>query len=173
VQLKITVLEGEGALNNTGQRSSHEPVVRVEDEAGRVLPKAAVVFTLPTNGASGEFGNGSKTLTVMTDEQGRAAGRGLKANRVAGKLLIHVNASYRGQSARTMITQFNMDVPGGSGRGGSGKIVAIIALIGAAAAGGAFAATRKGNTSTASPSTPATPSVITITPDPGVIGPPR
>src|SRR5689334_3779718 len=98
-ELNIVVVDGEGAINRIGQRSSRDPVIRIEDENHRPLTGAAVVFTLPTGGASGEF-NGSKTSTVMTDNQGQAIARGLKVNHIPGTLPIHVNASYRSVRAR-------------------------------------------------------------------------
>src|SRR5262249_60686492 len=70
-------------------------------------------------GATGEFGKGAKTLTVMTDARGEAKAQGLKVNRTNGKLPIHVSASYRGLSARTVIMQFNEGgVVGATGSGG-------------------------------------------------------
>src|SRR5262245_24487457 len=63
-ELNLVVVEGEGAINNVRQRSAREPIVRVEDENHKPVAGAAVVFTLPTEGATGEFGGGSKTLTM-------------------------------------------------------------------------------------------------------------
>src|SRR5215204_6654102 len=57
-EINIVVVEGEGAVNNVGQRSTSHPVVRVEDENQKPISGAAVVFTLPTDGASGEFASG-------------------------------------------------------------------------------------------------------------------
>ena len=70
-ELNIVVLEGEGATNNVRQRVARDPVVRVEDENHKPIVGAAVVFTLPTEGATGEFANGAKSLTIMTDSQAR------------------------------------------------------------------------------------------------------
>src|SRR5688500_11119104 len=72
-EIKLVVVDGEGAVNNVGQRSIRYPVVRVEDENQKPIAEAAVVFTLPTDGPSGEFGNGDKTLIVTTDPRGQAA----------------------------------------------------------------------------------------------------
>ncbi len=175
-RLSLVVLEGEGGLIGLGMKTTRDPLIQVVDQDGRGVAGAAVVFTLPLNGASGEFGDGSKTLTIVTDDQGRAAARGFRANRIAGKYSIYVNASYRGRSARALITQFNMETPGsarpGKGGGGSGKIVAILAVVGAAAAAGAVVALRK-NDKGGSAAASATPSIITITADPGTVGPPR
>jgi hypothetical protein len=104
-ELNIVVVEGEGAINNVRQRVAREPVVRVEDENHKPIAGAAVVFTLPTEGATGEFSNGGKSLTMITDSQGRATAQSLRLNQVAGKMPIHVNASYRGLTARTSIRQ--------------------------------------------------------------------
>jgi hypothetical protein len=170
-EISIVVMDGEGAVNNVGQRSTHDLVIRVEDEAQKPIIGAAVVFTLPTDGPSGEFGNGSKTLIVTTDSRGQAAATNLKVNQISGKLQIHVNASFKGRTARTNITQFNMSVPGKrAGGGGSSKtLLIVLAVAGAAAAGGIAATMGKGSSS--SPTTPTTPAVtpIGITPGPGTI----
>src|SRR5215471_20360318 len=92
-ELNLVVVEGEGAINNVRQRVAREPLVRVEDENHKPVVGAAVVFTLPTEGATGQFGGGAKTLTVLSDSSGLAAAQGLRMNPVAGKIPIHVNAS--------------------------------------------------------------------------------
>src|SRR5437763_4811792 len=102
-ELNIVVVEGEGAINNVRQRVAHDPAVRVEDENHKPITGVAVVFTLPTEGATGEFSNGAKSLTIMTDAEGRAAAQSLRMDQVAGKIPIHVNASFRGLTARTSI----------------------------------------------------------------------
>ena len=170
-ELNIVVVEGEGATNNVRQRVAREPVVRVEDENHKPIAGAAVVFTLPTEGATGEFANGAKSLTIMTDSQGRATAQSLRINQVAGKIPIHVNASYRGLTARTSITQFSVLPPGAkasSGGGGHGGLIAVLVVLGAAAAGGgAYFATRSTNSSAGTPPPTVTP--IGITPGTGTI----
>jgi hypothetical protein len=149
-EINIVVLEGEGATNNVRQRAARDPVVRVEDENHKPIAGVAVVFTLPTEGATGEFANGAKSLTIMTDSQGQATAQSLKMNPVAGKVPIHVNASYRGLTARTSITQFSVLPPGAkasSSSGGHGGLITVLVVLGAAAAGGgAYFATRSSNT---------------------------
>jgi hypothetical protein len=153
--LKIVVLEGAGAINNIRQHRAKDPVVQVTDETGAPVKDASVTFLLPATGASGVFGAGGRTLTVLTDEKGQAAGRGLVPNQVAGKFEIHVVASYREQRARALITQTNA-TPAEAAGGGSSKKFLLIALIGGAVAGGAFAAMgHGGGSSAASPGTPA------------------
>lgn len=172
-KLSIVVLQGEGAINNVRERSVREPMVRVDDENNRPVAGAAVVFTLPTAGPSGEFSNGEKTTMVTTDDQGVAAARGLRINRLAGKMPIHVTASYRGQKASTVITQFNMEVPGAKGGGGSGKVIAILAIVGAAAAGGVVAGTRRSGSAGSSVTPPPAATPISVIPGTGTVGPPR
>jgi hypothetical protein len=176
-EINIVVVQGEGAINNVRQKVASEPIIRVEDEAHRPVTGAAVVFTLPTEGATGTFGNGGKTLTVMTDTQGRATAQGLKVNEYPGKLVLHINVSYRGLSARTNITQFDEGPPvtkkAASSSGGHGKkVVVILVLVGAAAGGGAYFALHKSGGSSSPGGTVTSPTSIGLTPgSPTIIGP--
>lgn len=171
-KLNLVVIDGEGAINNIKQRTAREPVVQVEDENHRPVAGAAVVFSLPSQGASGTFPGGGHSLTVMTDDQGRAVGRGLRPNNVQGQYQIHVTASKNGQTANATIAQSNALVAGAAGAaaagGISGKLIAVIAVAAAAAAGGAIYATHSGGGS----NNPAA-SMVTIAPGSGTVGPPR
>ena len=171
-KLSIVVIEGQGALNNIRQRMGSELVIRIDDDRNNPVPGAAVTFTLPAQGAGGTFANGSNTTTVITDNQGMAAVRGLRPNNIAGTLQIRVNASHNGQTTRSDITQFNMLVEPGSQKSRRGKIIAILAIAGGAAAGGVYAGLQK-NGSPQTVSTPAPIPTITITPGAGAVGPPR
>jgi hypothetical protein len=144
-RIDIIVVEGEGATTNIRQRVSQDPVVRIEDDDHRPVAGAVVVFALPVSGASGEFANGSKTLSIVTEKDGLAAAHGLRTNEVPGKLQIYVTASYRGLRARTLINQLIQAPPGVKApsleshtakSGGKWKWI----LLGVAAAGGAGAA---------------------------------
>ncbi|MDR3701630.1 MAG: hypothetical protein P4L56_18415 [Candidatus Sulfopaludibacter sp.] len=175
-KLNLVVVEGEGAINNIRQRTAREPIVQVEDENHKPIAGAAVVFTLPSQGAGGTFAGGQHTLTVMTDSQGRAVAHGLRPNTVKGQYQIHVNASYNGQSANTNISQTNAVVAAGAGAaaaaGISAKlIVVIVAVAAAATVGGLYAsgAIGGGNGNTAV----IQPSLVTISPGTGSVGPPR
>jgi hypothetical protein len=176
--LNLVVVEGEGAINNIRQRVSRDPIVRVEDTNRKPIAGAAVVFTLPTEGATGEFGGGSKSVTVTTDAQGLAKAQGLKLGGIGGKLPIRVTASYRGVTATITMTQF-IEVPAGmkpstSSGGGHGKLIAILAAVGGAAAGGAIYATqRKSSSAVTPPTTPSGPTPIGITAGAGTIAPPH
>ncbi|HEX2522847.1 MAG TPA: hypothetical protein VHP35_12060, partial [Terriglobia bacterium] len=46
-KMRIVILEGEWAINSIRQRTAREPIVRVEDENGRPIAGAMVLFTLP------------------------------------------------------------------------------------------------------------------------------
>lgn len=168
-KLQLVIIEGDGAVNNIRQRVAREPIVEVRDENNKPLAGAAVVFTLPGNGASGVFPNGSRVLTVVTDDTGRAVGRGLQPNNAAGKMQIRVNASMRGQTASTTITQTNT-IAGVAAGIATGKLIAIIAVVGgAAAAGAAVAVTRNGGGN----GTPTGPTSTVINPGSPTVGPPR
>ena len=111
-RIDIVVLEGEGASIPVRQHPTQDPAVRVEDEDHRPVANVPVVFTLPLSGASGEFANGSKTLTVLTDQRGIATAHGIRANGVPGRLPIYVTAAYRGVRSRALI---NMTVEASAG----------------------------------------------------------
>jgi len=151
-QLNISILEGEGAINNIRQRVEREAIVQVDDENHKPVAGVAVTFFLPEHGAGGVFANGGHSLTVMTDDAGRAAVRGMVPNKVAGDVQIRVTAQFKGLNADTVIHQQNAAAAAaGAAAGGaiSGKLLAIILIAAAAgaAAGGALAATRGGGTS--------------------------
>ena len=169
-QLTISILEGEGAINNIRQRTAREAIVQVQDENHKPVAGVAVTFFLADHGASGVFSNGSRSMTVLTDTNGQAAMRGMVPNKMAGKMEIRVSARLGNLSADAVITQTN--AAGAAGAGGaaiSGKVIALI-VVGAAAAIGAgvYFGTRGGS------STPATsaPAVVTITAGSPTVGHP-
>jgi hypothetical protein len=170
--LNLVIVEGEGAINNIRQRTAREAIVQVEDENHKPVAGAVVAFTLPSNGASGTFANNARTVTTITDNQGRASVR-MRPNNVQGKYQMNVTASNAGQIATGVITQTNAllvgAAAGAAGVGISAKLIAIIAVAGAAAAGGtAYAVTRSnGNSSTTGPT------ATTINAGAGTVGPPR
>jgi len=170
-QLRIVIVEGEGAINNIKQRVNREPIVQVEDENRRPVAGAAIVFALPNQGPSGVFPNGSTTLTTITDSQGRASAVGIRPNNQAGQLQIRVTASFQGQAASAVITQTNVSGAGSSaGLSTGAKVLIVVAVASAAVAGGVIAATRGGGGTT--PTAPATPATV-ITPGTPTVGGPR
>ncbi len=143
-KLNIVIVEGEGAINSVRQRVAREPVIQVEDENHKPIAGAAITFLLPNQGAGATFANGSRSLTVLTDDKGQAIARGLKPNNINGQYEVRVNASYRGQTASTTVKQTNSITAVAVAGGISAKLLIILAVAGAAAAGGAIAATRGG-----------------------------
>jgi len=176
-ELNIIVVQGEGSINHVREAASLDPVIQIQDQTHSAVSGATVTFTLPTEGATGHFGNGGKMLTVTTDAQGKATAAGLKVNEYPGKLVVHIDVTYRGLSARTNVTQFDEGPPvpeKARGGGGHGKLITILAIVGAAAGGGAYYAThRNGGSSPASTvTTPSAPAAIGLTPGtPTITGP--
>lgn len=180
--INIVIVEGEGAINNVKQRVNRDPIVQVEDDNHRPIAGAAVVFFLPDQGASGTFVNGSRTLTVMTDAQGRAVAMGIRPNNVNGPMQIRVTASFSGATASAVINQTNVNGSGGgggssgaatttsTGLSGGAKLAIILLIVGGAAAGGIIAATHGGGGG--SSSTPVTPPIV-ITAGTPTVGAPK
>ena len=176
-KLNIVIVEGEGAINNIRQRVAREPIVQVEDENRKPVAGASVVFLLPSQGASGTFTGGTKMLTVLTDETGRATMRGFTPNSVTGKMEIRVTASKSGVQSSATISQTNAALAAAGGAAaGSGKLIAILVAVGGAAAAAVACAATRGNgngSPGAGVTTPlaATPTVISTGNPP--VGPPR
>jgi len=169
--LSITIVEGEGAINNIRQRVNREPIVQVEDENHKPIAGAVVVFLLPDTGATGTFPNGARMLMTVTDNQGRAAARGIRPNGQSGPMLIRVTASFQGLTASSVITQTNAaaaTAASGAGISVGAKWAIILAIAGGAAAGGIIAATHGGGSSSGS----SAPPPITITPGTPTVGGP-
>jgi hypothetical protein len=149
-RIEVLVVEGEGVVNNIGQRAPRNLVVKVEDDDHRPLAGASVVFALPLSGPSGEFANGLNNVTAVTDKDGLAAAHGLKINQVPGKLPIYVTASYRGLRAKALITQFIEGVPltartpevRSRKSGGKWKWIALGVVAAGGAGGGVYFGTR-------------------------------
>ena len=170
--LNLVVIEGEGATNNIRQRTARDPVVQVQDENHKPVAGAIVVFTLPSNGAGGAFANGARTLTMVSDSNGQAVGRGLRPNSLKGQFNIHVNASFHGLTASAVIAQTNVALTASGApapTGVSAKLIVVLAVLGAAAAGGAYWATHNGSSTTPVTTTPGT----TVAAGAGSVGPPR
>lgn len=168
--LEIVIVEGEGAVDNIRQRTAREPIVQVQDQNRKPVAGAVVTFLLPGNGPSGTFANGLRTLTVTTDQTGRAVATGFQPNTVAGKVNMRVNATFRNQTTSRTISSTNVAQAGAAAgaAGISAKLIWTLVGVGAAAAaGGAIAATRGGGNNT--PRT--TPTVIT--PGTPTVGAPR
>jgi hypothetical protein len=139
VTVNIGPVEGDGAINSIRLRRAHEPVVRVVGSSGEPLSEATVTFLLPATGPSGTFLDGGLSLTTQTDSQGRAVGRGLRPNSIAGQFRIRVTALWRGSQGAATLVQTNAEPVSKSGHS---KTIVIVAIIAGAAAGGIAIAAR-------------------------------
>jgi hypothetical protein len=144
--ISVAAVEGDGAINSIRLHRAHEPVVRVTDSAGAPVSDATVTFLLPATGASGSFLDGGLSLTIQTDNLGRAVGRGLRPNSVAGQFRIRVTVQWHGSEAAATLVQTNAEPVVKSSHS---KTIAILIIIGGAAAGGAVIAARGGKSSAA------------------------
>lgn len=172
-KLRIVIIEGEGAINNLRQRVAREPIVQVEDENRKPIAGAAVTFLLPQQGAGATFANGSRSLTILTDSNGRAVARGLQANNLNGQYEIRVTASHQGETANTTIRQSNVAAAGAAaaGVGLSLKLLAIVGAAAGAAVAGGVIASRGGNDGNGNGNTPPRPGTVIVPGTPSVGGP--
>jgi hypothetical protein len=163
-QLQITILEGEGALNNIKQQTAREPIVQVQDENHNPVVGALVIFTLPQSGASGTFADGSTVFQGHTDALGQVKTSAISPNKVIGKYQIQVDARYHGLSAHSAVTQQNYMGSNISSVHAAGhaaipvKAVLIVAAVAAGVAVGVVVATQNGG----SPGASVTPSTSTV-----------
>lgn len=158
-KLNITIVEGDGAINNVRQRVNREVIVEVQDENHKPVAGAAVTFFLPNQGPTGVFSNGGRSLTTLSDSSGRAAARGLRLNHMPGRMEIRVTATSGQRRGEALISQTNI-LPAAAVM--STKLILLLAVAGAgAAAAGAILATRGGGASAATPNVivPGTPTV--------------
>jgi len=169
--LSINIVEGEGAINNIRQRVNREPIVQVEDQNHKPIAGAVVVFFLPDSGASGTFADGSRMLMTVTDNQGRAAARGIRPNNQSGPMQIRVTANFQGLTASTVIAQSNIAAAtaasGFAGLSTAAKLAIILGIAGGAAAAGAIVATHSGGGGSSS-----SPATVTISPGTPTVGAP-
>ena len=170
-KLSLVVVEGDGAINNLRQRTAREPIVEVQDENHKPVAGAAVLFLLPDRGAGGTFNDGSHTLQVTTNAQGRAVAHGIHLNTTQGQFQIQVTANYNGLTATATINQsIAAGAAGGAAAGAavSTKLIVILAVAAAAAAGGAYYATHSGGSGNS-----AAMAGTSITAGTGTVGPPH
>jgi hypothetical protein len=170
--LKIVVLEGEGAKNYTKSRTGVNSVVEVRDQADKPVAGAEVVFQLPAAGPGGNYNGWMRTQTARTNEKGQAGTNGFTPNDEEGRFNIKVSAGHGTKTASAVIAQSNLRASvydGGNGKSNWWKW----ALGVGATAGviGAVAATRGGTGTTAAAA--ATPVPVTISPGAISVGGPR
>jgi len=161
--LRLLIIQGNGAENVVEQIPPAPLTVRVVDRNNRPVAGASVLFTAPAAGPSGDFPNGTNTITRFTDEDGITIAEQFHPNSVEGDYLILVRATYMDQSVSAAIRQTNVRP-----KKPLGKKLVFLALAGAAA-GAAFAAKKGGGSSqsqtpggTPTPSVPGTTPTITF-----------
>ena len=131
--LRVVVVEGEGAKNVAQQIAAKELIVRVQDGNNRPVEGAAVTFIAPASGPSGDFTNDSKSIRVLANTDGVANAGPYHPNAATGAYEIQIRAEFRRALATASISQMNVV----QGRGHK-KMIALIAI--GAAAGAAIAA---------------------------------
>ena len=171
--LKIIVVQGEGALNNIRTRFAAPLIVEVRDTADKPVAGAEVVFQLPPAGPGGVFNGWMRTQTARTNAEGRAETNGFTPNDEAGRFNIKVTATSGNKSSSAIVSQTNTTNGSDGGNGkqlkSKHKLLTIVLLVGAAGAAGGIVAATRGGSST--PPTPPTP--ITVSAGPITIGGPR
>src|SRR5580658_1802714 len=108
---RIMVLEGEGAVNNIHEVVNRAVSVEVDDVNHNPLSGVSVTFFLPNDGPSGLFPNGSRVLTVFTDNKGVAVSRSIRFNNQVGLMKIDVVATLFSQNVTRSIMQTNVASP--------------------------------------------------------------
>ena len=133
--MKILLVEGQGAINVVDKNTQRNLTVRVEEKYGSPGKGVPVTFTLPGSGPSGYFKNGQKSITITTDENGYATVRGFRPNDVAGQFSIAVKAATPGGDISAEIPQTNASVSSEEQEPSRKKL--IFTIVAAAAAGSA------------------------------------
>jgi hypothetical protein len=105
-ELHLTIIEGDGAINNLQRRTAREPIVQVTDQNHRPVAGAAVSFEVSGPGPGGAF-KGANALKVVTNAKGIAKAAGFRPNTIPGSFQIHVTASFQGHVAAAAIAQTN------------------------------------------------------------------
>ncbi|HEY2384049.1 MAG TPA: hypothetical protein VGK48_22975 [Terriglobia bacterium] len=146
--LHIVVVEGEGARNVTEQIPARPMVVRIQDANARPVGGAAVTFTAPEGGPSGEFANDSRSVRLVTGPDGIANAGPFHPNASDGPYQVVVKVEFQGQMATASILQTNV-----AKGGGHKKLILIFAIAGAAAAAAVAAHSNSGSSSSSSSGT--------------------
>jgi len=162
--VKIVVLQGEGARNGIKSKSTVAPVVEVQDESGKPIEGAEVVFQLPAAGPGGIFHGWMRTQTVRTNAQGQAGVSGYVPNDQEGRFNIKVTATKGSKSDSVVVSQINVRTTEAA-KSRKGLWWKLAGVAGAGAVIGVVAATRDGGSTTTSGSTPVTilPGGVTVT----------
>jgi hypothetical protein len=137
--LRIAVLAGAGEREYVNQKVRVEPSVEVDDEKGKPVEGATVVFSLPKQGPTGSFESGSKTYTGTTDAKGRVTAPTIRLNRLKGPFIIQVAASFQGQAGNALISETAIKSKRAANFGVSTKTLVYVGIGLLVIAGGIFA----------------------------------
>jgi hypothetical protein len=137
--IRIQVVAGQDATNNIEKRIVTEPVVQVQDAAGKPLAGAEVVFRTPSTGPTATFYGATRSIAITTDDKGEARAPGMTPNTDVGIFEIAVTATHGSAQAETLITQTNALAPQEKKKRrlgwrvmtaiGAGVLIAIIAAV--------------------------------------------
>jgi hypothetical protein len=105
--LQITILDGEGALNNIRARTAREPIVEVHDKNHKPVAGVLLFFTIRSGRAGGTF-NGSSSFSTYTDANGQAVAHGFMPNNITGRYVITVTAVVGGVTILALIHERNV-----------------------------------------------------------------
>jgi hypothetical protein len=147
--LHIQIIEGDRGVNIIKKKTAVAPVVEIRDRNNLPVAGAMVTFTSPADGPSVVFLNGSRSITVIAEANGRATTVGLKPVNV-GAFQIGISATSQSQVATAAISMTNAltaaaaagvaggtvaTVSAGSGGLSAGAIGLIVGVAAAAAVG--------------------------------------
>jgi len=105
--LRIYVLQGEQAVNNTRTGAATPPVVEVRDANDFPVAGAEVVFRTPETGASATFEGGKHEFVNRTDAKGQASAGRMTPTAVEGVFSIQVTARLGEREGMAVIRQRN------------------------------------------------------------------
>jgi hypothetical protein len=138
---KIVVLAGEDAVNIVKKKTAVQPVIEIRDRNNLPVSGVVVTFVTPGYGPSATFLNGTHTLSLITNNLGRAAVTGMRPV-ASGAFHIGVTASFQGHVITAVIAQANYLTAAAAASAGAaaGTSAGVGGAVGGAAAGGAATA---------------------------------
>lgn len=159
--LIVTVLAGDGAINDLHHFTPTPTLIEVRNQLGQPVRGVNVSFAFPATGPSGTFADGSRTSTGATDAMGRVTLARFTPNRLAGSYQIQVTATAGSRTATAFVRETNAFTVGGasSRRMGNGAKILIVVGVGAAIAAGSLLALKTGSSGGGSSSAAASTSI--------------
>jgi hypothetical protein len=107
--LKVSIVEGQDAVNSITHKVGGPFAVEVRDEKDRIVPGARVQFSTPHAGPTGQV-EGSHTFLAWTDTEGRARVHNLVPNSLPGSFPVTVEASFAGRTGTATFNESNSPV---------------------------------------------------------------